>query len=248
MIQHPFERHETAAAVWLTAPLLTEHGVLHAFSTAQRTIVGQAGRREADLAALAEAIGAGRPAIYRVQQVHGAALVEVSAEDEAQAVAKREADALVASTRGLGLVVQTADCLPILVADQTAGVAAAIHAGWRGCVAGVIQAAIARLRDRGAKPERMLAAIGPAISGRNYQIGPEVAEQFAGFAGALSERAGHSYLDLPKVAGQILLEQGLAATRITACQRCTLEQAELLFSYRRQGKAAGRNLSLVVVP
>ena len=80
--------------------------------------------------------------------------------------------------RGLAIGVLTADCAPILMADREAGVVAAVHAGWKGAQAGVIESAIEAMESLGARPERLSAAIGPAISQAAYEVSPEFQAAF----------------------------------------------------------------------
>ena len=84
-----------------------------------------------------------------------------------------KADAIVSNTPGLAVGVLTADCTPVLFADPEAGVVAAAHAGWRGAVGGILEAAIAEMERQGARRSAIQAAIGPTISQKNYEVGPE---------------------------------------------------------------------------
>jgi len=88
-----------------------------------------------------------------------------------------EADALVTQTPGLAIGVLTADCGPVLFADPDAGVIGAAHAGWRGAFEGVLESTIATMQSLGAKPERIIAVLGPSISQSNYEVGPEFVDR-----------------------------------------------------------------------
>jgi YfiH family protein len=111
-----------------------------------------------------------------VHQVHSAIAVRV---DAPWPHARPHADALVTTTPGLALAIVTADCAPVLLADAEAGVVAAAHAGWRGAIGGVLEAAIQAMVEAGAKTQRIVAAIGPCIQQASYEVGPDLAAQCA---------------------------------------------------------------------
>jgi YfiH family protein len=118
-------------------------------------------------------------AVFCVQS-HGSAVHRATPADRGRgawgvADAVQDADALVTSVPGLVLAVMVADCVPLAVVDPVAGVLGVVHAGWRGTVARIGEATVAALRGMGARPERMVAAIGPAVAPTRYQVGPEVA-------------------------------------------------------------------------
>src|SRR5206468_262506 len=110
----------------------------------------------------ARALGVSPNRVYYLSQVHGAVAVDVRGDEDRREVLHREADAIVGHNPEAAIGVRMADCIPILVGDPATGAAAAIHAGWRGLVRGVIGAGIAALRSQGACGE-LLAAIGPHI-------------------------------------------------------------------------------------
>lgn len=164
-----------------------------------------------------------------------------------------EADAVVASSPGLIAGVMTADCLPILLAEAGGG-CAAVHAGWRGLLAGVIGAAheaMHRVRTAHGAIAPLEAAIGPAIGACCFEVGPEVAEQFiarwpaeGGFARA-SESPGRSMVDLVAAATHELVRLGIAPERIRAARLCTRCGGPELESYRKNGPGAGRMAALI---
>ncbi len=178
-------------------------------------------------------VGEGR-ARATMRQVHGAAVLAGRPGDCG------EGDALVTTLPGLALEVVTADCVPILVAAD--GQVAAIHAGWRGLVGGVVAATLKSFGD----PARATAWIGPAIGACCYEVGEEVAGPVVALASAAvlaPGKRGRPHLDLG-LAAEIALERcGVGEIRrlglCTACHPQTLE------SYRRDGRAAGRNRSLI---
>lgn len=169
-----------------------------------------------------------------MRQVHGATVLAARPGDCG------EGDALVTTVPGLALEVVTADCVPILVA--AADRVAAIHAGWRGLVGGVIAATLERFGD----PGRAIAWIGPAIGACCYEVGDEVADPVVALSSAqvlAPGNRGRPHLDLGLAAAIALESCGVGEVRrlvlCTACHPQTLE------SYRRDGRAAGRNRSLI---
>ena len=177
------------------------------------------------------------------RQVHGTRVVTVAANDPSP-----EADGLVVGERGLLVGVVTADCVPVLLVAREARVAAAVHAGWRGAAAGVLEAAIERfVRDRAVAPGRIEAVIGPAIGGCCYEVGPEVRTAFTSRTQrttnpAWTERGGRQHVDL-RVAARTLLEAA-GVGRVATVGPCTACGAGY-HSYRRDGAGVGRQLSFV---
>jgi len=157
--------------------------------------------------------------------VHGAVVHEL--DDAARGL---DGDAWTSARADRLALVYTADCVPVLVASRDGKRVAAIHAGWRGLVAGVIPAALARL---GAEPAA--AAIGPCLSLASCEMGPEVAEQFerAGLGAAIhAQPGGRPHIDL-RAAARLQLERGGCA-RVDISDRCTYVHAEELPSHRRE--------------
>ena len=162
--------------------------------------------------------------------------------------ARPEADGLATTTRGLGVGVVTADCVPVLLVDRRARAAAAVHAGWRGAAAGVIEAAIAELGARsGSRPDDLEAVAGPAIGGCCYAIGPDVVAAFERRTGSTTAEAltrvnGRDHLDLRTAVRLLLVAAGVPAVAILGpCTAC----GGNYHSYRRDGAGTGRQLSFV---
>lgn len=194
----------------------------------------------------ASALGFEAPILAR--QVHGATCLIVDGPlplDDPP-----EADALATRTVGLCLGVLTADCAPVLLADPETGVVAAAHAGWRGAVAGVIDATIDAMTRLGAEPRRVRAAIGPCIAQESYEVGPE----FDGLVDARflrrADGAARARFDLPGY-----VEHGLRAAGVTTVDRLALDtfadQAGF-FSWRRATlrgeRVIGLQLSAIGLP
>lgn len=156
-----------------------------------------------------------------------------------------EVDALVTALPDVVLAIHTADCVPLVMADNDAGVIAAVHAGWRGAVGGIVLNALDRMIALGAKPESIHAAMGPCICGECFEVGEEVAGQFPD--DCVARRGGEKpRVDLARfVAGQ-LAERGVAAENIympIACSRCNPDR---FFSARRLGVNSGRTTTAII--
>jgi polyphenol oxidase len=121
----------------------------------------------------------GMPAasLTTARQVHGSTVVTATAPGEHHAATP--ADALVSDCAGITLGVLCADCAPVLLADPDAGVIGAAHAGWRGALSGVVEATVAAMAGLGARPERIVAAVGPCIAKASYEVGPDMRAAFA---------------------------------------------------------------------
>lgn len=176
-----------------------------------------------------------------LKQVHGTAVAEA----DAPRARSPEADACVSRVPNQVCVVLTADCLPVLLCDDAGTVVGAAHAGWRGLHAGVIEAAVARMRVPG---ERLLAYLGPAIGPKAFEVGPEVRAAFmtvdTGAAAAFAPGATPEkwLADIYLLARQRLARLGVS--RVFGGGDCTFSDSARFFSYRRDG-ASGRMASLI---
>lgn len=208
----------------LTHPLLERCGVSHGF-----------GVRDAPTP----------PDVVRPRQVHGVAVAQL---DAGGRLAPEEADAIVATRAGVRVGVVTADCVPILVAHHEGAAVAAIHAGWRGLGAGVVEAGIEALcAAAGAPPAAFAAVIGPCIGLCCYEVDAPVLDAMgARFGDALPPtlaptRPGHARLDLGRLAAVALARAGLPAARSARLpDACTACHPDRFHSFRRDGDRAGR--------
>lgn len=142
-------------------------------------------------------------------------------------------DALLENTPGAVVAVKTADCVPLLLVDPHHRAVAAVHAGWRGAVAGIAQRAVAALGTQfGSRAGDLHAAIGPAIGNCCYEVGPEVAAQFG--------VDGRAHIDLVEEVRRQLKAAGVDGRRIYVSSLCTKCRADEFHSFRRDGAAAGR--------
>ena len=147
------------------------------------------------------------------------------------------ADALVATRPGIAVGVLTADCAPVLFTDHIAEIVAAAHAGWRGALAGVLEATVAAMERHGARRHRIAAAIGPAIHQRSYEVDAAFRDRFLAEDAAnerffvASDRAGHHHFDLPGYCATRLGRLGLRM--VEASGECTYANEGDYYSYRR---------------
>jgi hypothetical protein len=191
-------------------------------------------------------------AIAAARQVHGTTVLtpqDMSGElvDELPA-----GDAWVSASADVVLTIRTADCVPILLVAPRARAVAAVHAGWRGTLDGVIEAALAALHTRyDARSDEVFAAIGPAIGGCCYAFGAEHYDAFETRFGASVASAwqrddgGTVRLDLRSVCRLALERAGVSASVIHERGPCTADHPDELHSYRRDGAHAGRQLSYI---
>ena len=185
-------------------------------------------------------------------QAHGDRFLKVDAAAQASD-SDTEADGVISDAEHVLAGIKTADCVPVLIADRVTGSFAAVHAGWRGTVLSIAAKAVSELqRLYGARPYDVIAAIGPAASCKMYEIGREVIEQFdAAFAESRSyftpTRDGHAFIDLHNANRDQLIKAGVRPEQIYVAPLCTMERADLFFSYRREKQDFGRTGRLLSV-
>ena len=222
----------------------------HLFTTREWTLGSRAEAADEDWDPVAASLGVDPDHLVRLRQVHGAAVVVRRAGDPPPAVARPDADIVVSNDPSIALAIQTADCVPLLIADPATGAIAAAHAGWRGLAAGVPGVTVAALaREFASAPADLVAAVGPSISAERYEVGDEVRRAFqsAGFSAAQLERwfrpadrTGHWLFDGWRSAQEQLESAGVLAGHIHGSALCTSTYPDLFCSYRRDGKGAGR--------
>jgi YfiH family protein len=188
----------------------------------------------------------GASVIHLASQVHGARIVPVRPGDDPAEIARQEADGVCSDGTGIAVGIYVADCVPALFADPRTGAYAAVHAGWRGTIAGVLGAAIATLAERyGSRPSDLRVALGPAIGPCCFEVGPEVAAVFA--ASAVIERPGRKpHVDLKRAQREQLLGAGVQAAHIDASAACTMcDPEDRFFSYRRDAGHTGQHAAFI---
>jgi YfiH family protein len=204
-------------------------------------------------ARMAAMLGVVPEALLSAYQIHSADVVV--AETPWTHEARPRVDAIVTRVPGLAIGVSTADCGPVLFADTEARVIGAAHAGWRGALAGVTDAAIAAMERLGAVRTRIVAAIGPMIRQPNYEVGAELVETFLAADAANARffapaaRAGHAMFDLAGYVAARLAAAGIG--RVEDLGRCTYAEPALFYSFRRtthRGEADyGRHINAIAL-
>jgi polyphenol oxidase len=200
------------------------------------------------------AVGADPESLVGLTQVHGAETVRVAGPWPAGA--GPQADAMASDRPGIALGIITADCAPVLLADTSAGVIGAAHAGWRGALAGVIESVVAAMAELGAKPERIVAVIGPCIAQPSYEVGAELREEALAASPdharffAPGRREGHWQFDLAGCCVARLISAGVGAVRALGID--TLTDESRFFSHRRRtltgGGPIGHQISIIALP
>jgi YfiH family protein len=204
-------------------------------------------------ARMAASLGVTADRFLTAYQIHSPTVMV--AEPPWSAADRPRADAIVTRTPGLAIGVSTADCGPVLMTDPEARVIGAAHAGWRGALTGVIEAAIAAMETLGAKRNRIVAAVGPMIRQPNYEVGQDLLDRFVAaepdnvrfFAPA--QRPGHRMFDLAGYVVSTLQRAGIE--RIEDIGHCTYADPAQFYSYRRATHRAepdyGRHVNAIVL-
>ena len=179
-----------------------------------------------------------------VKQVHGTRVLDANglAPGFHESV---EADALVVSQNGRIVAVRTADCVPILLVARRQCWAAAVHAGWRGTLAGIVGEAVLAAREAGVAAGELGAAIGPAIGPCCYEVGEDVAGQFEDHGHEVVRVAGRPVLDLSQINRSLLVKAGLNPENVRVHGPCTRCHADRFYSYRADSSETGRQLSWI---
>lgn len=199
-----------------------------------------------------KAIGAEGAGIITARQTHSTERCLIESTQQPQP----DCDAMTTRMADLLLGIQTADCLPILIADTKSGAMAAIHAGWRGTAGRITERTLADLMlAQGVNPRNSIAALGPTACEECYEVGADVIERYKKEFGYWRDllvnfnEGGKAYLDIRAANIQQLVFCGFSEDRIHVAEYCTMHQNELFFSYRReaagQPSSVGRLLSVI---
>lgn len=192
-------------------------------------------------------VGFAPDSLVTLKQVHSTAVETVAG----PLAGMPEADGMVTSVPGLALGILTADCAPVLLADPQARVVGAFHAGWKGAIGGIAEATVEAMVALGADPRRIVAAIGPTISGQNYEVGPDfAADLLARHRDAANRVAmgpnGREHFDLPGFVFDRLHAAGVG--RADDLGLCTYADPKRYFSHRyatHRGSGTGRQIALI---
>lgn len=267
----PFMTHKQDALVYFTASVLdAAPGIAHGFSTR----LGGVSKPPYDTLNMAPNRGNDRPAVeenYRrfcgaigadpmrpvlAHQVHETTVLPVTEADAGKGLWEERdftADALITNVPNLPLVVFSADCGILLLHDPVTGCVGAVHAGWRGCAAGIVEKAVRELhRLYGAVPENLLCAIGPAIGLCCFETDGDVPQAMTDALGTdaapyLERRGSKWHVDLSGLNRQWLLRAGVFPEHIDTCALCTYCHPELFWSYRRVGGARGAQCAMIAL-
>lgn len=247
--------------------LADRHGIRHAFFTRSggvsqgvyTSLNGGVGSKDVpekvaeNRSRMAATLGVRPERLLTPYQIHSADVIVAS--EPWSAAQRPRGDAVVTQIPDLAIGVSTADCGPLLFAECEAGVIGAAHAGWRGALTGVIEATIATMATLGARPHRIVAALGPTIRQQNYEVGPEFVDRFLAadrsnarfFSPA--QREGHAMFDL---GGYIAHRIGRAdIAQFEDLGLCTYADPERFFSYRRTTRNGepdyGRHINAIVL-
>ena len=169
-----------------------------------------------------------------------------------QEAALEGVDALVTTLDGVVIGVNTADCVPIVLVDDVAGVIAAAHAGWRGTVGRIARAAVEQMCRMGARADRIQAAMGPSICQECFEVGDEVVEAFKKARFDLdtivqrNAATGKAHIDLCAANRDVLLAAGVPAAAIVTSRHCSRCEHDRFFSARRLGTASGRTFTGII--
>lgn len=186
------------------------------------------------------------PGVKRVKQVHGARVVDARETEGA------EADGILSVERGAAMGVNTADCVPVLIACTKGQGVAAVHAGWRGAVAGIVEVAIRSLESRGVRRGDLRFALGPSIGLEAFEVGDEVIEAARASIGGEEAPAvrwdstGKYHLALRELIVRQLARLDVPREHVELTGGCTVIEAGLYHSYRRD-RSGGRQLSAIAL-
>jgi polyphenol oxidase len=184
-----------------------------------------------------------------VNQVHSCLVVNVDAETSLPQLRSVQADALVGTSATCALGVRTADCVPVLVGCKATGMASAIHAGWRGVAAGIVTQSIQRMIDLGARTETLVVGIGPHIGASAFEVSPDVAADLdASCPGSKAvdlSLGKRPHVHLGRLITAQLARLGIVADQLDYLGTCTYSSESEYFSYRRDGKRSGRQISII---
>ncbi len=249
------------------AAVLALPGIRHAFFTREGGVSGGyyaslnggvgSDDKAADVAEnrarMAAALGVEAPRLLTAYQIHSPEVVVAEAPWTIET--RPRADAIVTRLPALAIGVSTADCGPVLFADPQAGVIGAAHAGWRGALAGVVEATVAAMERLGATRRKVNAALGPMIRQSNYEVGPDLISRFTAADPANeaffrpAPRAGHSLFDLGGYVAARLRQAGIG--HVEDVGLCTYADPVRFFSYRRATHRAeqdyGRHVNAIAL-
>lgn len=185
--------------------------------------------------------------LVTAQQVHGTEVLFVHGTEKEE---HKGFDILMTDKKGVAVGVKTADCLPILIVEPMRGLVAAVHAGWRGTAARVVEKAIQKLILLGGHPENLAVSLGPCIGGLCYEVEKDVVgkfqKEFSDWPEFFKRKSEMKWLlNLAEANRRQLLLMGVKPERIDRIDLCTHCRPDLFHSYRRDGQKAGRMVNFI---
>ena len=264
-----FITHQQDGLLWLTAPLLDGcGGIVHGFSTRKggvsappRDSLNLGTGRGDDDASVKEnyrrffaTLGLDRTRAVLSKQVHETTVRLCTAADAGKGLLVRQdypADALITAEKHLPLVVFSADCGTILLHDPVRQAVGAVHAGWRGCAAGILAETVAAMqRVFGTDPAQLLAALGPCIGACCFETDADVPDAMTAALGSdaapyISRRGAKFHVDLAGINRLWLLRAGLAPEHIDDSGICSACRPDLFWSHRKMGNARGAQVAVI---
>ncbi len=248
----------------ITAPNLEQDGLIHAFTTRRGGVSSGAfeslnlSRRDGEAEGAVEENRAhvkaalGLDHLVFARQVHGHTVLRIEAVPANGAAG--EGDAMMTDMPGIGLAVQTADCVPLLIFDPENRAIAAVHSGWRGTVQEIARHTLEAMNAAyGTRPGKVQAAIGPSISQANYRVGPEVIEQFDALFGDTEgligprDAEGGGHLDNAAAVRSQLVEAGVPDGAIWMSEACTFADENLFSCRRARGDPFGGQAGIIAL-
>lgn len=263
----PFQQHEQTGLVWFTADVLND--VPHGFSTRRGGVSpapwdslnlrpGQGDGPEKlreNYRRFFAALGLDETRAVLSQQTHTANIRTVTAEDAGKGLLRprdyTDVDALITNVPGLPLTVFSADCGTVLLYDPVHQAIGAVHAGWRGCAAGIVEKTVAAMSAAyGSRPAELLAALGPCIGPCCFETDGDVPEAMRAALGAIANayitvKGPKFQVDLAGLNRQWLLRAGLLPERIEVSGSCTACRPDLFWSHRKMGDQRGVQVAVI---
>lgn len=265
-----FRRMEKDGLAWVSAPLLTEAGALHGCTTRRGGASVAEGLASLNLGwhkerdsrenveenyrRLSNAVGFSYESMVLTAYAHSAEICLVDGADRGKGFGNGQlptCDGLLSADPALTMVTLHADCMPVFLYDTEAKAGGVLHAGWKGTMLRIGERAVGRLcSELRGRPERVLAAVGPAICKGHFEVDLPVAEDFRSAFGDLRgldalpwldyrEDTGKYHIDLPMIMAVQLMMAGVPGENITLSELCTYSNGEDYYSYRRDGGNCG---------
>ncbi len=201
----------------------------------------------------ADAVGFDADISVGINYAHSGAVYHVTHEDAGKGIfgdsLPKICDGLYTDEPGLPILSFHADCVPLFFYDPERRAAAVCHAGWRGVAANMAANTVEALASLGSKKENILAAIGPCISVKNFEVGAEVSDIFERMFGSsvVRKSEGRLYVDLNKACLADMVSAGLAKSQVTDASLCTFDNQELFFSHRRDKGKTGAMAAVIMI-